>query len=388
MRAVLGSRRPPAGATAALRAVGGLLGLGGSAVPGWCATVAATGLATARGLAGAAGIAPPATLPAAGPGPDTDGGVRLLAAGARSRWVDLDGPVHYLDFRGPASGPVAVCVHGLAGAAVNWSAIAPLLAGRCRVLALDLPGHGLTSSLGRGTTMPALGAVLHRFLETVPTGPVILFGNSMGGMLALLEASAAPDAVAGLVLVDPVLPLVPALPDRFVTPMLAAYAAPVLGPLLMGLRRRMSPEALVASVLSLCCVDASRIPADVVAQHVAVARQTLMSPEAERDIVAAARSMIFTFGAMRGGAYRRAIGSITCPVLLLHGSRDRMVPISVARATARAQPGWTLTELPGTGHVPQLEDPAGTAGVISGWLDTAGLPAAGAAAPARPARPA
>ena len=169
------------------------------------------------------------------------------------------------------------CVRTRAGraSAVNWSAIAPLLAGRCRVLAPDLPGHGFTRALGRSTDVAALRVLLHRFIEAVPAGPVLLIGNSMGGMLALLEASAAPAAVTGLVLVDPVLPLVPAMPDRFVTPMLAAYATPGLGPLLMRLRRRMTPEALVASVLSLCCADASRVPADVLAQHVTVARQTL-----------------------------------------------------------------------------------------------------------------
>jgi pimeloyl-ACP methyl ester carboxylesterase len=52
-----------------------------------------------------------------------------------SRWTDLDGPVRYLDFGGPAGGPVIVCVHGLGGSAVNWTAVAPLLTGTCRVLA-------------------------------------------------------------------------------------------------------------------------------------------------------------------------------------------------------------------------------------------------------------
>jgi pimeloyl-ACP methyl ester carboxylesterase len=279
-------------------------------------------------------------------------------------------------------------VHGLAGSAVNWSAIAPLLTGHCRVLALDLPGHGLTRSLGRGTDVAALRGLLHRFIEAVPAGPVMLIGNSMGGMISLLQASAAPATVTGLVLVDPVLPLVPAMPDRFVTPMLAAYATPGLGPLLMRLRRRMSPEALVASVLSMCCVDASRVPAGVLAQHVTVARQALMSPEAEREIAASARSMIATFGDLRGGAYRRAIRSITCPVLLLHGECDRMVPVTVARAAARAHPAWTLVVMPGVGHVPQLEAPDDTAGVIIGWLGSAGCSAADGAALVSPARPA
>lgn len=41
-----------------------------------------------------------------------DQAVRL---GGWSRWIDLDGPVRYLDFGGPAGGPLIVCVHGLGG---------------------------------------------------------------------------------------------------------------------------------------------------------------------------------------------------------------------------------------------------------------------------------
>src|ERR1039457_1987529 len=135
-------------------------------------------------------------------------------AGGQSRWIDLDGPVHYLDFGGPAHGPLIVCVDGLGGSAVNWSAIAPLLTGGYRMLAPDLAGHGLTRSLGRGADVAANRALLHRFIGSVPASPatpaspvspvsparavspVILMGNSMGGMISILEASAAPGAVA------------------------------------------------------------------------------------------------------------------------------------------------------------------------------------------------
>jgi pimeloyl-ACP methyl ester carboxylesterase len=363
--------------------VHGLLGGGRDLVGGLPAAVVGWGLAPVRRLTGAA-----AGRPAAGPGAGGDD-MPTLCAGACSRWVDLDGPVHYLDFGGPACGPAVVCVHGLAGSAVNWSAIAPLLTSTCRMLAVDLPGHGLTRSLGRRTSVPAMHALLHRFIEAVPAGPVILFGNSMGGMISVLEASTVPAEVAGVVLIDPVLPLVPAMPDHYVTPMLAAYAVPGLGPLLMSRRRRLSPEDLVDSVLSLCCADTSRVPAGVLAQHVKVARQALLAPDTERDISASARSMIAIFaGDLRGRAYRQAIGSITCPVLLLHGTRDRLVPIAVARAAARANPAWTMIELPGVGHVPQLEAPEDIAGAIIGWLGAAGQPAARAAGTASPARPA
>src|ERR1035438_181237 len=135
------------------------------------------------------------------PGPESSG---------QSRWIDLDGPVHYLDFGGPADGPVIVCVHGLGGSSVNWAAIAPLLAHRYRILAPDLAGHGLTQSAGRGTGVAANRALLHRFIESGPGSPVILMGNSMGGMISLLEAGAAPRAPAGLRVGAPALPLVSA----------------------------------------------------------------------------------------------------------------------------------------------------------------------------------
>jgi pimeloyl-ACP methyl ester carboxylesterase len=131
-------------------------------------------------------------------------------------WADIDGPVHYLDFGGPGRGPVIVCVHGLAGSAVNWSAIAPLLTTTCRVFAVDLAGHGLTRSAGRSTDVRANRRLLHRFVERRTGTPVILMGNSMGGMISLLEASAEPDVVSGVILIDPALPFVPARPDLLV----------------------------------------------------------------------------------------------------------------------------------------------------------------------------
>jgi pimeloyl-ACP methyl ester carboxylesterase len=304
--------------------------------------------------------------------------------GGRSRWIDLDGPVHYLDFGGPAEGPVIVCVHGLGGSAVNWSAIAPLLTGRCRLLAPDLAGHGLTRSAGRGVGVAANRILLHRFLASAAVSaarhPVILMGNSMGGMISLLEASAAPSAVTGLILIDPALPIAAARPDPVVAATFAMYLTPGLSRLMMNRRREASPEAQVAGTLSLCCADPSRIPAEVVARHVEVARRRAAFTEGGADFAAAMRSVMTTIGRGRGQVYRRAIASVSCPVLLLHGDRDRLVPVAVALAAARANPSWSLAVLPGVGHVPQLEAPRDCARVITGWLDSAGRRAAQSAA--------
>jgi pimeloyl-ACP methyl ester carboxylesterase len=167
--------------------------------------------------------------------------------------------------------------------------------------------------------------------------------------------------------------------------MFAIYATPGLGRVLVGRRRQLSPEALVASTLALCCVDAGRVPADVVAQHVQVARQRAAFTDADRDFAAASRSVIAAAGYVRGQAYRRGIRSIACPVLLLHGERDRLVPVAAARAAARANPAWSLVVLPGVGHVPQLEAPQDSLGVITEWLGSAGQAAVESATPRPPA---
>ena len=311
---------------------------------------------------------------------------RARALGGYSRWADIDGPVHYLDFGGPAGGPVLVCVHGLDGCAVNWAAIAPLLTGRFRVLAPDLAGHGLTRSAGRSASVAANQVLLHRFIEAVRGVPALLMGNSMGGMISLLEAAANPGAVAGLILVDPALPFAPAWPDPMVVAQFALFATPWVGQLLMSRGRQLPPEAAVTRLLSLCCADAARVSPDVVAQHVEVARRRAEFSGAERDVSTALRSVVRTAGYGTGHAYRRAVGSVGQPVLLLHGRRDPLVPVSVARAAARGHPGWTLVELPGVGHVPQLEAPEQCARAITGWLGAGGRPALTEAGRSHPGR--
>jgi pimeloyl-ACP methyl ester carboxylesterase len=70
-------------------------------------------------------------------------------------------------------------------------------------------------------------------------------------------------------------------------------------------------------------------------------------------------------------------------VLLIHGTADRLVPVGAARAAAHANPSWSVRELPGVGHVPQLEAPQDTADAVLGWLGGAGAHAAQAARAAR-----
>ncbi|MEO6144877.1 MAG: alpha/beta hydrolase [Dermatophilaceae bacterium] len=295
-----------------------------------------------------------------------------------SRWADLGVPVHYVDHGGPAEGPLLVMVHGLGGSLVNWAALAPLLTDTCRVIALDLIGFGHTKADTHSTSVSANQQMLQRFLTEVAGSPAILVGNSMGAMITIMQAARHPETVAALVLVDPPMPgLWDARPDPLVAAGFGLYAVPPLGRAMLKARRRVrSPEQLAMDVLRLCCVDPTRVPADVLEQHMEVARARRGYPGIDDQFLGAARSLMGMLA--RRSAYRAAMRSIRVPVLLLHGEKDRLVPIGAARAAAIANPSWRFEVAPDVGHVPQLEVPEWTARHLLGWLATEARDAAAA----------
>jgi len=288
--------------------------------------------------------------------------------GAESLWVDLDGPVHYVDYGGPDGGSLLVCVHGLGGSLLNWAALAPLLTGTCRVLALDLAGFGHTRGGSRSTSVYANQRLLHRFVTEVAGTPAILVGNSMGGLISILQASEHPGTVAGLVLVDPALPIsLRARPDPRVVATFAAFLLPVLGRRLLARRRdATSAEEAARALLRLCCADPARVPSDVVDLHVELASQRREYSDVDSELLTAAQSLVWVLADRRG--YRSRQQAIDVPVLLLHGDRDRLVDIASARAAASANPSWRFEVAHGVGHVPQLETPGWTAERVLDWL--------------------
>jgi pimeloyl-ACP methyl ester carboxylesterase len=296
----------------------------------------------------------------------------------RRRTIDVGGPTSVADFGG--SGPVMVLVHGLGGSHVNWMRLGPVLAEGARVLAPDLPGFGYTPPAGRSVGVQANAAWLDRFLRQVAGAPAILIGNSMGGLVSILEAGTQPDRVAGLVLLDPALPLAPREPrDAQVVLAFAAYSTPGIGELFVRRRARaLGPEGLVRETLALCCIDPSRVPDEVVEAHVAVLRDRIRMPWANPAVLRAARSMIRLL--LRRRRFRDLLERVRAPTLLVNGEGDRLVKLAAARVASEVRPDWTFRPLEDVGHTPQLEDPERTAAEIRSWLEGPGRPALEAAA--------
>lgn len=289
-----------------------------------------------------------------------------------SRTIDLDGPLHYADFEG--EGQTIVCVHGLGGSHLNWAAVAPGLAQNARVVAPDLAGFGRSPLAGRSAAIRANRALLDRFIDTVSTDPVVLIGNSMGGMLSMMQAALRPEKISALILVDPALPRASGVrPDPLVAATFAAYAVPGVGE--QFLRRRakvLGPEGLVRETMRMCCVDPSRVPRDVFEAHVELARERMETmPWASKAFLEAARSLLGILARRR--TYQEMMREVRAPTLIVQGARDRLVPLSAAKEALALRPDWSLAVFDDVGHTPQLEAPGRFIQTVSGWLADLGL---------------
>lgn len=102
---------------------------------------------------------------------------------------------------GPASGPPLVMLHGGAGRWQGYTDMLTELAQRCHVYAPDLRGHGKSGWVPWGYAIRDYVEDISAFLQEV-SGPAVLMGHSLGGIIAVATASAYPDLVRALIVAD------------------------------------------------------------------------------------------------------------------------------------------------------------------------------------------
>jgi pimeloyl-ACP methyl ester carboxylesterase len=261
-----------------------------------------------------------------------------------------------------AGGAVApervLCVHGMAGAATNWTDFMAELAGDFACDAVDLPGSGWSPppATMAGYSIRALAGTVTKVIEQRGGGPVHLVGNSMGGLIAVRVAATRPDLVRTLTLLSP------ALPDRLIRRSIASF--PLLG--LPGIGERMlrradafPAEGRVRGLMGMLFYDPGTVRPEQVRAAVAETERRDTLGYASQSLVGAARAITVEYlrpGWAAGHAWRLA-RAVRCPVLALYGSHDQLVSPRMARRAAREFSDCRVMVLPCTGHVPQLEHP-------------------------------
>ena len=190
----------------------------------------------------------------------------------------------------------------------------------------------------------------------------------MGGAISILQAAVEPSTVAGIVLTNSVFPWrFKAVPHPLVLAAFGIYATPRLGEGVVAWRvREMDPEQMVRLSLRVLAADPRSIPDDVVRLLVDLARERRDDPDVARSFIEAARSMLRL--GRRPQIARRALDNVSCPVLLLHGRRDRLVPAAFAEAELARHPGWRGRFFRDLGHIPQMEAPGRWLAEVADWF--------------------
>jgi len=285
----------------------------------------------------------------------------------QSRWANLNGRVHYVDYGGPDGGPLLVLVHGLGGSLASWAEIAPALARSCRVLAIDLAGFGRTAATSLSPSLPANREMLDRFLVEVVREPAVLVGHSMGGTIAAMQASQNPETVAGLVLISPVVPWVRDAIEKGLINALATARQVIRYsdsevPQPRNVRARMESSATSSRQ-----TRDLRKSVRLVSQYFAVARRRGWGSGPSAELITAGRSLTWTL--LRRRQFATMLSGVTTMVLWLHGDQDPLIPVRVARNAAAQEPTWSFDTAHGIGHEPHREAPGWTATRIEAWLN-------------------
>jgi pimeloyl-ACP methyl ester carboxylesterase len=274
-----------------------------------------------------------------------------LLRGFEPRVADVGG-VRTRYFVGGA-GPPLVIVHGLGGAAVNFTLLAPLLARHHRMLIPDLPGHGRSEPLERADDLTAYADHVAAVAELEGMFPAPVVGYSMGGVIALRLAVSRPESVTGLALVAAAgivsvsrraeiwLAVTGALrPAQIMTRFRGTFARrPRLRWLPFGLWGVVDPPALA--------------PEGVLG--------FLEGPSQHTDVGTAGRALL-------KDDPRPDLDRVRCPVILVWGSRDRLVPLVDGFEYARRLRA-PIRALPAAGHLLVGEQPHACAEILEGFLN-------------------
>ena len=231
----------------------------------------------------------------------------------------------------------------------------------------DLAGFGRTPLHGRRANVQANARLLAAFVDRVAGGPAVVLGNSMGGLIGLMVAASSPRLVRALVLVDAVhAPAWGSRLDPEVALIFSIYMVPGLANRVLAAHaRRATPEQVVRQMMRLCYADPSEFQGDLLDTHVALETERRSMPWAREAFIEASRSILRMV--LWPGRLDKVAAAVVAPTLVIHGERDRLVPLRAARAAAKRR-HWDLEVLTGVGHVPQLEAPKRFVAAVERWL--------------------
>jgi 3-oxoadipate enol-lactonase len=261
------------------------------------------------------------------------------------RRLEISGPNGTIGGIETGSGPPVVLVAGLGSTHRIWGELPRVLGRSFRVLAPDNRGVG-GSRDGAPFTLDRAAEDIVTVIEHLAPGPVRLLGVSMGGIIALKAALAAPERIARMVLGS-------------CAAHLSTHGRRSLE-LLRDLLVWVPPRRMGADLMTLAFAP------PFIEQYTPLVEQAAETYGMADEDLPGARVQIE--GLLSGWDLRPDLASIRCPALVLAGVRDPVVAVEdtevVARGLARAE----LLRVPEAAHSVLAEGGAGVLARVHGFL--------------------
>ncbi len=285
--------------------------------------------------------------------------VREIGTAVETMWARVDGLRVRCLVAGTGGASPALLLHGGGFDAANFSyryAIEPLSHPR-PVLAFDWPGYGGSDKPDLRYDLAYYARFLERLMNSLGIERATLVGISMGGGAALSFALYSPERVEKLVLVASY-----GLGQDIPYGRLGYFLvhAPLAADLIYAFLRR-SRRSLRWGLRRIV-----HDPGVVSDELVEEARRLLCQPTSGRAFRSFRRSEVGWSGLNTDLSDR--LGEVAAPTLLVHGERDRVVPVEWARRAHERLPDSELRVLQGCGHWPPRECPDEFNRVVAGFL--------------------
>lgn len=241
-----------------------------------------------------------------------------------------------------------------------WKMQVPYLARHYRVVTYDGPGNGRSDRVTDPSRYAAdsYAADARAVLDACGVGEAVVVGLSMGGQYGVRLATLSPKRVAGLVLIGPALPLAPdpdraSIADTFTAP----YPDHPRGWEKYSLAYWHDhyadfTEFFFSQIFS---EPHSTKPREDAVAWAAETGPDILEAEAFRP---ALEGTVASVAAPDAAVERwsELLAGIECPVLVVHGTHDRIQPHRAGAEAARLA-GGTLVSFEGSGHMPNVRDP-------------------------------
>lgn len=284
---------------------------------------------------------------------------RLLELGgvdASSSRATVDGVgLHYLE---AGAGEPLILLHGAGGGAANWYRLMAPLAKRFRVIAVDLPGFGLSDAIEPQAPLGRqVAGLVAKLLRQIDVAPAHIAGTSFGGLTAARLAQLTNPQ--SLVLID----------SAGLWPDASFKVKVACNPLFQRLALKQSRGGARWALHHV--MIHKRLPPE----HEDALIDYIYTTAARTDIRVMGRAYA-AFGGWRGQAEvlgTDEFAALAPRTLIIWGKEDRFLPASKLRCNAALAAGVQLRIIPGVGHSPNWEAPDEVLSMMTSFWER-GLP--------------